>query len=64
MSVLVISEVVRVFVNKGTTDHKYSLCNRKKLPQPIHLQLSKKHFFFSAYLKYKSKLMIAHVFSK
>ena len=44
-----------MFVITSNADDKYSLRNRKKLPQPIQLQLSKKQKnfsqFFSAYLK-------------
>ena len=49
---LSISETLGVFVNTLTADDKYSLCNRKNLPQPIQLQLSKKNKFFLAFLLY------------
>ena len=42
MSVLVISDVLGLFANKLTADDKYSLRNRKKLSQPIQMQLSNK----------------------
>ena len=42
-----VSEILGVFVNTLTADDKYSLCNRKNLPDSIELQLSKKEFFFS-----------------
>ena len=52
---LSVSEVLRVFVNKLSTNNTYFLCNRKSLPEPIQLQLSKKQKkfseFFAAYLK-------------
>ena len=52
---LSVSEVLRVFVNKLSTNNTYFLCNRKNLPEPIQLQLSKKQKkfseFFAAYLK-------------
>ena len=41
------SEVPRVFVNTLTADKQYSLRNRKKLRQPIQLQLPKKNKTFS-----------------
>ena len=44
-----------MFVNTSNADDNYSPRNRKKLPQPIQLQLSKKQKkfsqFFAAYLK-------------
>ena len=42
MSVLLISEILAVFVNILTTDHKYPLCNRENLQQSIQMPLSKK----------------------
>ena len=47
-----VSEILGVLVNTLTADDKYSLCNRKNLPDSIELQLSKKEFFslfFAAY---------------
>ena len=53
---LVISEILRRFVNTLTSDENYSLCNRENLPQPIEMQLSKnlKTFcqFCTAFLKF------------
>ena len=46
MSLLVMCEVLGLFVNTLSADDKYSLCNSEKLPQPIQMQLSKKHKFF------------------
>ena len=46
MSLLVICEVLRLFVNTLSADDKYSLCNSEKLPQPIQMQSSKKHEYF------------------
>ena len=43
---LTVSEMLGVFVNTLTADDKYSLRNRKNLPQPIQLQLSRKRKFF------------------
>ena len=40
MSVLVISDVLGLFVNTMTDDDKYSLRNRKNLPESIQMQLS------------------------
>ena len=49
-----------MFVDTLTADGKYSLRNRKHLPQPIQLQLSKKQnsfsHFFASYLKFTSNL--------
>ena len=42
MSLLVISEIVALFVNILTADHKYSLCNTENLQQCINMQLFKK----------------------
>ena len=56
MSQMVMSEILRLFVNTLTTDDKYSLCNRENLWQTIQMQLSKKQKtfsrFFPAFLKY------------
>ena len=41
MSLLVICEILRVFVNTFTADDKYFLQNSQNLPQPIQMQLSK-----------------------
>ena len=38
---LCVSRILRVFVTRLIVDDKYSLRNRKILPQPIHLELSK-----------------------
>ena len=43
---LTVSEMLGVIVNTLTADDKYSLRNRKNLPQPIQLQLSRKRKFF------------------
>ena len=42
MSLLVISEFLRLFVNTLTADDKYSLRNTENLYQPIQMQLPKK----------------------
>ena len=42
MSLLVISEFLRLFVNTLTADDKYSLRNTENLYQPIQMQLRKK----------------------
>ena len=42
MSLLVVSKILRPFVNRLTPDDKYSLSNKEILPQPIQFQLSKK----------------------
>ena len=40
-SILVISEILRPFVNTFTPDDKYSVGNRYNLPQPIQMELYK-----------------------
>ena len=47
MSLLVICEILRVFVNTFTADDKYFLQNSQNLPQPIQMQLSKTQKTFS-----------------
>ena len=42
MSLLVISEILALFVNIFTADHKYYLCNRENLQQSNQVQLSQK----------------------
>ena len=48
MSVLVVSKILRTFVNTLTPDDKYCLDNRETLLQPIQSQFYKKlnDFFF------------------
>ena len=50
-----VSEILGVLVNTLTANNKYSLCNNRKLPHPVQLELSKKKEiftqFFSAYLR-------------
>lgn len=46
MSLLVLSEILRLFVDILTADDKYSLRYKKNLQQLIQIQLSKKHKFF------------------
>ena len=41
MSFLVISEILALFVNTLTVDHKYYLCNMENLQQSIQMELSK-----------------------
>ena len=40
-SILVISEILRPFVNTFTPDEKYSVGTRDNLPQPIQMELYK-----------------------
>ena len=47
---LSVSEILKVFVNTLNASEQYSLRNRKKLPQPIQLQLCKKQIFFLNFL--------------
>ena len=42
MSPLVICELLGLFANTLTANDKYILRNRENLPQPIHIQISKK----------------------
>ena len=41
-SILVISKILRLFLNKLTGDDKYSLINEDILTQPIQMKLSQK----------------------
>ena len=56
-SLLVTCKVLRMFVNKLTSDDKYWLCNRDNIRQPIQMQLSLKDKTFSefdsAFLKWR-----------
>ena len=47
---LSVSEILKVFVNTLNASEQYSLRNRKKLPQPVQLQLCKKQIFFLNFL--------------
>ena len=49
MWLLVISEILALFFQIVTADHKYSLWNTKNLQQPIQIQLSKKQKVFFEY---------------
>ena len=42
MYLLVICEILAQFAYMLTADHKYFLCNRENIQQPIQMQLSKK----------------------
>ena len=42
MFLIVISEILGLFLNILTTDHKHCLCNRENLQQSIQMQLSRK----------------------
>ena len=60
MFLLVICEILGLSVNTFTADGKYFLGNSENLPQPIHMQFSKKQItfskFFSSFLKSTSNL--------
>ena len=60
LSLLVISEILRLFVTTLTADGKISIPNTENLLQPIQFQLLKKGKksspFFSAFLKSTSNL--------
>ena len=45
-SFLVISKILRLFLNTFTADDMYSLLIRDNLTQPIHMQLSQKRKIF------------------
>ena len=47
---LVLSKILRLFVNTLTDDDKYSLLNRDNLTQPIQILLSWKQKTFSGFL--------------
>ena len=49
MWLLVILEILALFFQIVTADHKYSLWNTKNLQQPIQIQLSKKQKVFFEY---------------
>ena len=49
MSLLVIFEILGVFVNILTADHKYSVCNRDNLQQSIQMQLPQKQATLSVF---------------
>ena len=60
MFLLVICEILGLSVNTFTADGKYSLGISENLPQPIHIQFSKKQITFSklfpSFLKSTSNL--------
>ena len=60
LSLLVISEILRLFVTTLTADGKISIPNTENLLQPIQFQLLKKgkksYPFFAAFLKSTSNL--------
>ena len=49
MALLVMREILALFVDIMSTDHKYSLCNKENLQQSIQVQLSKKQRPFSGF---------------
>ena len=55
MSLFVLSEILRLFLETLVADDKYSLLNQKNLLEPIRMQLSKKQNsisqFFAPFLK-------------
>ena len=58
---LVISKILRLFVNTFTTDDKYSLLNKNNLIKPIQTQLYHKKTFFNFFSKVlKSRLNFEH----
>ena len=59
MSLFVLSEILRLFLETLVADDKYSLLNQKNLLEPIRMQLSKKQNsfsqFFAPFLKFYVK---------
>ena len=51
MSLIKISEILGLFVNKLTVDDKYSLLDSENLEPPIEIQLWKKHKLFANCMK-------------
>ena len=62
-SLLVLSKILRLFVNTLTADEKYSLLNRDNLKEPIDKQLSKKpKTFCQSFFEFsKSTLNFKHL---
>ena len=60
MLLLVIFEILGLFVDTLTTDHKYATCHMEILQQSIQMQLSKKQKtlpeLLDQFLKYTYKL--------
>ena len=58
MSLLLVCEILALFVNILTANHKDSLCSKEKLQQSIQMQLCKKpkalSEIFVSYLKSRS----------
>ena len=52
MSLSVISQILKLFVNILTIGDKYSLQNKENLRQPIQMQISKKQKKFLNFLLY------------
>ena len=50
MSLLLLSEILGLFVNKLTVDDTHSCYNTENLPLPFQMQLSKKSYFFPIFL--------------
>ena len=64
MSLLVISEILRLFVSTLTADQNYSPLNSENLAQSIQMQFSKKQKTLSEFLSsfLKSILSFEHFF--
>ena len=62
---LVICKILRLLINTFTADGKYSLLNRDKLTQPVHMKLSQKQKTFWSLLRQlsekKSLLVISRI---
>ena len=52
MSLLVISDILRLFVNTMAADEGYPVCNRDNLRHPTDIQLSKKLKYFLKFLQH------------
>ena len=61
MIFLVISQMLRTFVNTFTADEMYFLCKRENLRRPIQMELSKKVKIFPKYISYEGHLFFQNV---
>ena len=57
MSVLVVSRILRPFVNTLTPDEKYCLDNTETLKKPVPIQLSNEVMIFSEFFTVGLKLL-------
>ena len=67
MSLLVISEMLELFLNRLSSDNKYSLRNRENIGESIQMELPKKPFlkYASNFEHFEKKIsLIAYIFWK